>query len=229
MKRRNFLLTLGAGASLPLIPAFLPEHQTRVLAQYLTGSAKPPAPLSTPPFIEAKPWAKQLIEAAESQIGHTIHYDGAYKKLTYPGGDIPREVGVCTDVIVRAYRDAFDVDLQKLVHEDMRKNFSAYPKIWGLKRTDRNIDHRRVPNLEKFFTRNATRLEISETALDYKPGDLVSSRLPGNLPHIVIVTDRPSRDGKRPLIVHNIGAGTRIEDGLFNYKITGHFRFNPTA
>jgi len=226
MNRRDFLLSAGTGLTLASVLAFLPTYKTRVIAQTLTATPQAPS-LSAPPFMEAEPWAQKLVNAAILQVGETVRYDGSYVRLAYPGGDIPRDTGVCTDVVIRAYRDAFDTDLQKLVHEDMRANFDVYPNIWGLKRTDRNIDHRRVPNLEKFFTRNATRLEITDDPKNYHPGDLVSSRLPGNLPHIVIVTHMPSRDGKRPLIVHNIGAGTRVEDALFDFTITGHYRFNP--
>ena len=184
---------------------------------------------STRPFAVAEAWATKLIAAAEGQVGRTVHYDGSYVKLAYPMGDIPASTGVCTDVVIRAYREAFGVDLQRLVHEDMKQSFGSYPKIWGLKRPDRNIDHRRVPNLERYFLRAKSALPISESGKDYLPGDLVSQRLPGNLPHIAIVSHHASRDGERPLIIHNIGAGTRIEDRLFDFRINGHFRFNPVA
>ena len=172
-------------------------------------------------------WAEKLVAAAESQIGETVVYDPAYVSLDYPGGDIPRERGVCTDVVIRAYRDAFDVDLQKLVHEDMKRNFEVYPNIWGHRRPDRNIDHRRVPNLEVFLARQGAQLESSSNAADFRPGDLVAQLLPGNLPHIVIVSQRLASDGVTPLVVHNIGAGTRIENRLFAFKHTGHFRYPP--
>ncbi len=229
MKRRNFLSIVGARAGLAAVPIFLPSHTTQVIAQSVLGNAKPLAPFSQAPFSHPQAWAEKLITAAEGQIGQTIRYDGSYARLDYPGGDIPRDVGVCTDVIIRAYRDAFNVDLQKQVHQDMRKNFAAYPKIWGLKRTEKNIDHRRVPNLEQFFNRRKARVKISNDAKDYLPGNMITSRLPGNLPHIAIVTQRPNADANRPLIVHNIGAGTRLEDGLFDYKIVGHYHYNPTA
>ncbi|UDF31617.1 UNVERIFIED_ORG: DUF1287 domain-containing protein [Roseateles sp. XES5] len=169
--------------------------------------------------------AQRLVAAARRQVGVTLTYDPAYSRLDYPGGDVPRERGVCTDVIVRAYRDGLAVDLQVLVHEDMRRAFSAYPALWGLKRTDRNIDHRRVPNLQTFFKRAGAALAVSEDGADYRPGDIVSQMLPGNLPHIGIATDERSADGARPLLVHNIGAGARLEDVLFAYPITGHYRF----
>ena len=172
-------------------------------------------------------WADRLVAEAARQIGITVIYDPAYVPLSYPGGDIPRKRGVCTDVVIRAYRDAFDIDLQKLVHDDMKKHFSSYPKIWGLSRPDRNIDHRRVPNLERFFKRAGALLEASSDPAAFKPGDLVSQRLPGNLPHISIVSDEVANDGVTPLVIHNIGAGTRMENRLFAFKHSGHFRFPP--
>lgn len=169
--------------------------------------------------------ARKLVTAARAQVGVTLTYDPAYSRLAYPGGDVPRERGVCTDVIVRAYRDGLGIDLQVLVHEDMRQAFSAYPSLWGLKKTDRNIDHRRVPNLQTFFKRAGASLAVSDSASDYLPGDVVSQMLPGNLPHIGIVVDERSADASRPLVVHNIGAGARLEDVLFAYPITGHYRY----
>ena len=152
-------------------------------------------------------------------------YDPSYVRLDYPGGDIPIEKGVCTDVVVRALRDALDMDLQKLVHEDMKAAFSQYPKIWGLKKPDPNIDHRRVPNLQVFFRRQGRELEVSEHPNDYQPGDIVTWMLPGNVPHIGIVIGHRSTDGERPLIVHNIGRGPATNDILFEYPITGHYRY----
>ncbi|TDR87282.1 DUF1287 domain-containing protein [Enterovirga rhinocerotis] len=182
-----------------------------------------------PSLAAADEWSARLVAAAQGQVGVTTIYDPAYVRLDYPGGDVPRARGVCTDVVIRAYRDAFAVDLQKFVHEDMRSAFAAYPKIWGQTRPDRNIDHRRVPNLETFFSRRRAALPVSETGADYRPGDLVTQRLPGNLPHIAIVTARTTRDGKRPLLAHNIGSGTQVEDILFSYRIVGHYRWRPAA
>jgi len=176
---------------------------------------------------QSQPWTTRLVDAALDQVGVTVIYDPAYVRLDYPDGDVPAERGVCTDVVVRAYRKAFDVDLQRLVNEDMRAAFSAYPTIWGRKQPDRNIDHRRVPNLETFFKRKGAALEVVDDPAVYRPGDLVTQRLPGNLPHIAIVTGRMTPDGKRPLVVHNIGAGARVEDTLFAFRIVGHFRFAP--
>ncbi len=154
-------------------------------------------------------------------------YDPAYVKLAYPMGDVPDDRGVCTDTVIRAFRHA-GVDLQVKVHEDMAANFGAYPKMWGLTKPDRNIDHRRVPNLETYFKRQGGARTISQTAADYLPGDVVSWRLTGGgLPHIGVVT-RKARSGQ-PLIAHNIGAGTREEPCLFDWPMSGWFRFERWA
>ena len=167
-----------------------------------------------------------LVEAAQDRLKQRITYNGAYMKLDYPGGDVPANIGVCTDVLIRSYRAAYGFDFQKAVHEDMKANFSTYPKNWGLKRTDRNIDHRRVPNLETYLIRQGASLGISREPSDFQPGDIVSWRLAGGLPHIGIVSDRKAADGT-PLIIHNVGAGPQEEDVLFLYKMNGHFRFIP--
>lgn len=172
--------------------------------------------------------AIRLVEAARAQIGTTLHYDGSYQRLAYPNGDLPAERGVCTDVVIRALRTAHDVDLQRLVHRAMRDNFAHYPQLWGLQRPDRNIDHRRVPNLQTFFRDNGWALPVSNNSADYRPGDIVTSLLPPHLPHIMIVSDRRSPAG-RPLVIHNIGAGTREEDRLFDYPLTGHYRLDLSA
>lgn len=172
-------------------------------------------------------WAdgrQAVLDAAHAQVGVTRHYDGAYVRLDYPGGDLPVERGVCTDVVIRALRAA-GVDLQREVHEDMRRDFSAYPPLWGLARPDRNIDHRRVPNLETWFRRAGHALPVGQAAGDFQPGDIVSWRLPNGLPHIGLVSDRVAADGSgRRLVVHNIGAGARVEDVLFAWAPVGHFR-----
>ena len=168
--------------------------------------------------------AGALPEAARSQIGVTVRYDPAYVQLTYPGGDVPADRGVCTDVIIRAFRASAALDLQKLIHEDMRAHFSAYPHNWGLAKPDKNIDHRRVPNLQTWFTRKGWKIPVSTQAADYLPGDLITCTVPPNLPHIMIVSDKRSDDGTRPLVIHNIGAGTREEDRLFAFPHTGHYR-----
>ncbi|QYJ67223.1 DUF1287 domain-containing protein [Flavobacterium litorale] len=166
----------------------------------------------------------KLSDAALLLTKDHVIYDGSYCKIPYPNGDVAKNRGVCTDVVIRAYRK-LGIDLQKEVHEDMKANFSKYPKIWGLKHTDTNIDHRRVPNLETFFTRKGTVLPVTKRASDYKPGDIVSWRLPGGLPHIGIVVNKKSTDGKRYKLVHNIGRGQELEDCIFNYTITGHYRY----
>jgi uncharacterized protein YijF (DUF1287 family) len=166
----------------------------------------------------------RLVAAAIQQTRQPTRYDGAYRRIPYPMGDVPPEMGVCTDVVIRAYR-AVGVDLQQRVHEDMRAAFAAYPKAWGLSRPDPNIDHRRVPNLQRYFTRRGTARPRSSEPGDYQAGDLVTWMLPGNLPHIGLVSERRSSDGRRPLIVHNIGRGPQVEDMLFAYPITGHYRY----
>lgn len=168
---------------------------------------------------------RKVVDSALAQTQTTTLYDPAYVQLAYPGGDVPPERGVCTDVIVRALRAA-GVDLQCLVHEDMAQHFSAYPHAWGLRKPDSNIDHRRVPNLMTFFARHGKALPISKEAADYHPGDVVSWTLPGGLAHIGLVSDRPSSvDPARRMMIHNIGAGARLEDVLFAYTITGHYRY----
>lgn len=173
---------------------------------------------------------QDLVAAAREQIGVTLHYDPAYVKLAYPRGDVPIERGVCTDVVVRAFRRV-GYDLQELVHRDMKKAWAAYPHPanWKLKRPDTNIDHRRVPNLATFFGRHGVSLGVSKDAQDYAAGDIVTWRVPPGLPHIGLVADVRTAAGV-PLIIHNIGSGTRMEDRLFAYTITGHYRFpHPRA
>jgi uncharacterized protein YijF (DUF1287 family) len=169
---------------------------------------------------------KRLVAAAIERTHHAVRYDPAYVKIPYPGGDVPAGTGVCADEVIRPYR-AVSVDLQKEVHEDMKQNFSAYPRRlrWLAWRPDANIDHRRVPNLMVFFSRKGETLGITNRAEDYTPGDLVTWDLGGNVPHIGIVVDQKSAASGRYLIVHNIGQGPRMEDVLFNWKITGHYRY----
>lgn len=166
------------------------------------------------------------MAAAVERTHHAVRYDAAYVRIPYPGGDVPADTGVCTDEVIRAYR-AVGVDLQKEVHEDMAANFSAYPnrRRWKLANTDTNIDHRRVPNLKVFFSRKGESLAISNRASDYSPGDLVTWDLGGGVPHIGIVVDQKSPESGRFMIVHNIGQGPKMEDVLFNWKITGHYRY----
>ena len=170
-------------------------------------------------------FASRLVRAALDRTLVAVRYDPAYVSLKYPGGDVPPDTGVCTDVVIRSYRK-LGLDLQKLVHEDMKAHFSAYPKNWGLSRTDSNIDHRRVPNLQTFFKRRGSSLPVTQVADDYKPGDLITCTVAGKLPHIAVVVPAPD-GGTRPWIVHNIGQGPQCEDRLFEFPLTGHYRWHP--
>ena len=170
--------------------------------------------------IETK--APPIVKSAREQIGKTIIYDPKYVGLSYPNGDIPLSRGVCTDVVIRAMRDSLELDLQKEVHEDMKRAFSTYPKIWGAKRTDKNIDHRRVPNLKNYFKRKGYSLSVTKKSKDYKAGDIVTCKVKGR-PHIMIVSSKQTREGV-PFIIHNIGWGTRENDDLFTYDLDGHYR-----
>jgi hypothetical protein len=170
-------------------------------------------------------FAAKLATAALERTTHTVRYDPAYVKLSYPGGDVPADTGVCTDEVIRSYR-SLGFDLQKLVHEDMTKHFKSYPKNWGLSAADKNIDHRRVPNLQTFFQRQGASLAITQDTADYQPGDLVTCTVAGKLPHIMLVV--PAADGgPRPWVVHNIGAGPQWEDRLLEFPLTGHYRWHP--
>ncbi|MEI8108969.1 MAG: DUF1287 domain-containing protein [Verrucomicrobiota bacterium] len=169
----------------------------------------------------------KITSAARSQVGKTVRYDPSYETLAYPHGDVDMSGGVCTDVIIRALRSSLRVDLQKAVHEDMSVNFRKYPQSWGLRKPDKNIDHRRVPNLQVYFKRRGYELSVSQDPKDYQPGDLVTCLVPPHLPHIMIVSDRTTAEG-RPLVIHNIGAGTQEEDRLFEFKLTGHYRLKKT-
>jgi uncharacterized protein YijF (DUF1287 family) len=194
------------------------------------GAAAPPAPApaqrpSAPRPSSGSPFLDSLVEAAIERTTFQVRYDPTYFKIAYPGGDVPAEVGVCTDEVIRSYRKV-GVDLQQEVHEDMKSNFARYPRKWGLKKPDTNIDHRRVPNLMVFFERQGASLPVSARAADYRPGDVVTWDLGGGLTHIGIVVNVASAaDPERLLIVHNIGAGPRMEDVLFAWKITGHYRY----
>lgn len=172
------------------------------------------------PAVAAPRSATTLIAAARRQLGVTRAYDPAYTRLAFPMGDVDRAKGVCTDVVIRAYRDAFGLDLQALVNADMRAGFAAYPRRWGLRGPDRNIDHRRVPNLQTFFSRKGAALPITG---GWQPGDIFTCLIGGRLPHIGIVSDR--RGPRGWLVIHNIGAGTREESGLGAHPITGRYRW----
>jgi uncharacterized protein YijF (DUF1287 family) len=164
-----------------------------------------------------------LARAAARQVGVTVHYDPMYRKLSYPNGDVPRDRGVCTDVVIRAFRSV-GIDLQQKVHEDMTRNFAAYPRRWGLAGPDPNIDHRRVPNLQKWFERQRRSLPVTTTAADYRAGDVVSWKLDNGLDHVGVVSTTRGGGG-RPLVVHNIGRGAQEEDVLFAWTLTGHYRW----
>jgi uncharacterized protein len=187
-----------------------------------------PVFLSLPTHAEEPlaPWIGKLVEAGEGQIGVTTVYDPAYIRLAFPNGDPPIERGVCTDVIIRAYRAAFAFDHQKAVNADMKAAFSRYPKRWGLKTTDRNIDHRRVPNLQVFWTRKGAALPIPAKLDAWQAGDIATMMLPGNLPHVGIIGKDRAANGE-PLMIHNIGRGTQNEIVLSAFTITGRFRFSP--
>lgn len=227
MRRRALfgLLVLASAVLGVGLWAGLAPHQARVAAQTVAGAIAPPAP---PAPAELSGPLAGVLAAAEAQIGVTRRYAPAYAKLAFPGGDIDPTEGVCTDVVIRALRTGAGVDLQLAVNRDMKADFGAYPKIWGLKSTDRNIDHRRVPNLETFFTRLGAKKMLGTGPDDFLPGDIVTSRLPGNLPHIMVVSARRSPAGV-PLVIHNIGAGTREEDALFEYPLTAQFRLTTEA
>lgn len=187
-----------------------------------------PAFLQTRPAVSSphQEFLHRLAAAAVERTHHSVRYDSSYVRIPYPGGDVPAGTGVCTDEIIRSYR-ALGIDLQKEVHEDMVQNFSAYPHRWQLLQAhpDPNIDHRRVPNLMVFFSRKGETLPVTASALDYSPGDIVTWDLGGGVPHIGIVVDPPAPHSVRRMIVHNIGAGPKMEDVLFNWKITGHYRY----
>lgn len=168
---------------------------------------------------------ERLVAAGHERTRRQVRYDGAYRRIPYPMGDVPDGIGVCTDLVIRSYR-AVGLDLQELVHEDMRRHFSSYPPIWGLSRPDPNIDHRRVPNLRRFFERRGASLPISARGEDYRPGDLVTWTLPSGRPHIGLVSEVRQEGTGRRKILHNIGSGPELEDMLFRFPITGHYRFS---
>lgn len=213
---------MGLGQALLLLVLACTSSERSV--HYQTPKATP-SPLVTKPLSsQASPQLKQLIDAATEQTKVTTGYDPAYVGIAYPGGDVPAETGVCSDVVVRAFRKA-GIDLQKELHEDMALNWSAYPKKWGASRPDANIDHRRVLNLATWFERQQKSLPVTDNRDDYLPGDIVAWDLGNNLDHVGLVVNVYSEATSGYLIVHNIGVGTRTEDVLFNWKIIGHYRY----
>jgi uncharacterized protein YijF (DUF1287 family) len=223
MRRTNiFGICLFAMSSFALANCdAAPQVTQRIYAALRPASTQP---VHTDWKDERLAFGLRLSAAAEERATHFVLYDAAYEQITYPNGDVAADRGVCSDEVVRAYR-LLGIDLQKLVHEDMRRAFHVYPMRWGLKVPDSNIDHRRVPNLATFFTRHGTSLTPSLKGDDYKPGDVVAWALADGRPHVGLVTERRSGDGERPLVMHNIGMGPQIEDMLFGLTITGHFRY----
>jgi uncharacterized protein YijF (DUF1287 family) len=193
----------------------------RQFAIAVLGAILLPAPATAQPSAR---FTASFVNSAMERLDHKVTYDGSYRSIAYPNGDVPDYVGVCTDLVIRAYR-GIGFDLQQAVHEDMRASFDAYPAIWGLTAPDPNIDHRRVPNLQVFFERHGLVKARTRAARDYRAGDIVTWMLPSNQPHIGIVALERTPDAARPLIIHNIGSGPKLDDILFEFEITGHYRF----
>jgi len=193
-------------------------------SRIVLAAATPTPPVVRPLPANASPQLKQFLEGAVAQSSVTTGYDPSYVKLDYPNGDVPSETGVCSDVDVRAFRKA-GIDLQKEVHEDMKLAWAEYPRRWGARATDTNIDHRRVLNLMKYFERQGKSVSLSDERVAYKPGDVVAWQLSEGVEHIGIVTNLSSDPDKHYLIVHNIGGGVRVEDALLSWKIIGHYRY----
>lgn len=227
---RDSIATCGIAICMALAIPACARHQDEAAHAVALASLPDPAadPANAPGKSESDLPARvrTIIDATRERMALGEVYDPNYYAIPYPGGDVANDRGVCTDVVIRAYR-RIGIDFQQLIHEDMRKDFAAYPRLWGNRSTDRNIDHRRVPNIETFLDREGASLPASDHAGDYRPGDLVTWRLAGGLPHIGIVSDRLVPGSRRPLILHNIGAGTAEDDILFTYPIVGHFRYFP--
>jgi uncharacterized protein YijF (DUF1287 family) len=209
-------ITVAGLAALPLAAVLA----GLVLAQRASAPSNPSSEARRLEFTQ------RLVAAAVERTHHVVRYDPAYVRIPYPGGDVPVDTGVCTDEVIRSYRSV-GVDLQKEVHEDMVQNFELYPRKWRWLSggPDSNIDHRRVPNLMVFFARKGESLSVSSRGDDYAPGEIVTWDLGGNVPHVGLVVDQKSPPSGRYMIVHNIGQGPRMEDVLFNWKITGHYRY----
>ncbi|MBI3566103.1 MAG: DUF1287 domain-containing protein [Elusimicrobia bacterium] len=217
------MLRLAALSLLLALPASAARRSYPNASAFIAAWLKAYRPGSAPPDADAAS-ARRLAEAALAQTRTKVVYDPAYFKLAYPGGDPPADRGVCTDVVVRAYR-ALGVDLQVAVHEDMAARFDAYPDLWKRGRPDANIDHRRVPNLMVFLARRGAALPLSTRPDDYRAGEVVAYDLGGGVTHVAVVSERRSADGKRPLIVHNIGEGPKLEDALLSWRVIGRFRY----
>lgn len=199
-------------------------HRAFVLAALVGLAGLLPAQVNPAPLETVAVKRAALVQAGLNEVGVTLSYDPAYVKIDYPGGDVPMDRGVCTDVVIRALRHV-DVDLQVLVHEDKKKAPSTYPHDWGNVPPDTNIDHRRVPNLMTFFKRQGKQVPATKIETDYLPGDIVVWRLPSGLLHVGLVTDRLAPGTQRPLMVHNIGEGAQCEDVLFTFTLVGHYRW----
>lgn len=214
--------SLGIALLAPLLLSLLGACERQVAKPRATS---PPEQTETRPLpANSSPQLKLVINGTVEQVGKTTGYDPSYQSIEYPNGDVPMETGVCSDVIIRAFRKA-NVDLQKAVHEDMKASFSAYSTKWGLSRPDANIDHRRVPNLMTYLGRQGKSHANTTRPEDYLPGDIVTWDLGNGVDHIGMVVNVWSKPGQRYLIVHNIGSGARMEDVLFSWKITGHYRY----
>jgi len=209
--------------ALPVIAlgiCFSPVDKTGSLSQYAFSQK----PTPNAPARDEENFYTKLAAQAEKRLLANVTYDGSYRAMTYPMGDVPAHIGVCSDVVIRSYRGV-GIDLQERVHRDMKKHFAAYPTKWGLKKPDTNIDHRRVLNLMTFFKRAGAALPITDAPADYRAGNIVAWDLADGLTHIGIVSTQVSKESGNPLIVHNIGAGPVLEDMLFEYKIIGHYRY----
>ena len=217
----------------PAVKASVDKKLQKVEAIPVVYEKRSPKPSVKHARVKKSPYygtfANKLSNAALGRLRSNVTYNGSYVKIAYPWGDVPANIGVCTDVVIRSYRK-LGIDLQQQVHRDMSAAFNSYPnpRKWGLSKPDTNIDHRRVYNLRAFFARRGAGLPITHNPSDYRPGDLVTWMVGPDLPHIGIVVDRPSRaDPRRKMIVHNIGNGPQIEDILFRFSITGHYRYTP--
>lgn len=230
------LLTLPSPTLIPALACLIFPHSLLLAAPTSEVAPTPPSskevlpdrgltPQSRSQLPKSGSFGVRLAHAALDRTRHDVRYEPAYVKLTYPGGDVDPSTGVCTDEIIRACR-TLGLDLQKLVHEDMKANFSKYPKNWGLSRPDTNIDHRRVPNLQTYLKRQGASLPVTQDPGDYQPGDIVTCTVPPHLPHIMMVVPA-AVGGSRPWVVHNIGRGPQLEDDLFTYPLTGHYRWSP--
>jgi len=202
-------------------------ESARTSVAQLAAAARPSVDTVEKPALAdiAKPEIRSILESANAQTESVTGYTQKYFTIAYPNGDVPKNTGACTDVVIRSYRAA-GIDLQKEVHEDMKANFTKYPQKWGLRRPDSNIDHRRVPNLHAYFTRQGKSLPITNEGLNFRPGDVVAWDLNGKgLTHIGVVSNKWNESKRRYLIIHNIGGGTNLEDRLFDWKIIGHYRY----